>query len=163
MLNLSMLCRVRSTKAIERVLSEDAGSGLVEYAIIFILFMTMLLGIADFGRALYADHYVSNAVRDATRWAAVNGSTCANDTSCAAPATPSDIQNHVTNNVPLGIDSSKLTATASFTTTPSCTTASNTPGCGVDVKAQYKFNFAFPFVSTKTLTLSSESQTVIVH
>jgi len=143
--------------------TSEAGSGLVEYAVIFMLFMTMMLGIADFGRALYADHYVSDAARETSRWAAVNGSACANDSSCAAPATTSDIQNHAKQNVPSGIDPTKLNAVASFTTSPSCTTASNTPGCGVDVQVQYTFNFAFPFVSKQTLTLSSESQTIIVH
>jgi Flp pilus assembly protein TadG len=145
------------------LLAQKTGSGLVEYAIIFFLFMTMLFGIADFGRALYADHYISNAVRDASRWAAVNGSTCTSDSSCASPAQPTDIENHVTQNVAPGIDPSKLTVTASWSTTPNCTTASNTPGCGVDVHAQYQFNFFFPFVSNQTLTLTSESQSVIVH
>ena len=36
------------------LLKAESGSGLVEYAIVFILMMTMLLGIADFSRALYA-------------------------------------------------------------------------------------------------------------
>jgi Flp pilus assembly protein TadG len=71
----------------------EEGSGLVEYALIFILFITMILGIMDFCRMLYAYHFVSNAAREATRWASVNGSTCNGDAisgsagSCTAPVT----------------------------------------------------------------------------
>jgi Flp pilus assembly protein TadG len=79
-----------------RRLTGEEGSGLVEYALIFLLFMTMILGIMDFCRMLYAYHFVSSAAREATRWAAVNGSTCNGDAiggsgggpgSCTAPMT----------------------------------------------------------------------------
>ena len=146
-----------------RRLGAETGSGLIEYALIFMLFMTMILGIADFGRLLYAFHFVSNTARDATRWAAVNGATCTNDGSCAAWATHTDIENHVTQNVPAGIDSSKLHAVASFPSTTANCTVKNSPGCNVDVVVTYTFNFVFPFVSSKALTLSSESTTVIIH
>src|ERR1019366_8478508 len=66
----------------------ECGSSLVEYAVVFSLLITMLLGIADFSRALYSFHFVSNAAREATRYAAVRGSTCgappAGDNSCLA-------------------------------------------------------------------------------
>lgn len=146
-----------------RRLEAETGSGLIEYALIFLLFMTMILGIADFGRLLYAFHFVSNTARDATRWAAVNGATCTNDGSCAAPATNTDIETHVKQNVPAGIDSTKLNPVASFPSTTANCTVKNSPGCNVDVVVTYTFNFVFPFVSNKTLTLSSESTTVIIH
>lgn len=145
------------------IICEEVGSSLIEYALVFLLLMTMLLGIADFARALYADHYLSNAVRDASRWAAVNGSTCASDSSCTAPAQPSDISNYITKNVPLGIDASKVTVTSNWATTPSCPAPTDAPGCAVQVQGQYQFNFIFPFVSKQTLTFTSVSQTVILH
>ena len=54
----------------------EEGSSLVEFALIFLVLMTMMLGIIDFCRAAYAYHFVSNAAREATRYAAVRGSTC---------------------------------------------------------------------------------------
>ena len=92
------------------LLRSECGSGLVEYAIVFTIFMTMLLGIADFGRAMYAYHFVSSAARDATRWAAVNGANCAQDASCtfANGAQAQDVENFVTQHVPLGINSAQL-------------------------------------------------------
>jgi len=73
---------VRSTTIDIRHLKGDCGSAIVEYAIVFLLFMTMIMGTIDFGRALYTYHYLSNVTRDASRWAAVNGSACGGDSSC---------------------------------------------------------------------------------
>jgi Flp pilus assembly protein TadG len=153
-------------EATQRFLDEEVGAGLVEYALIFMLFLTLLLGSADFGRALYAYHFVSNAAREATRWAAVNGSTCSIDGSCSFPngAQAGDVQSFVTKHVPLGINSSELTVTPTWPSTAgTCATTDNAPGCTVDVQVQYAFSFTFPFVYSKTLTLTSESQTVILH
>jgi Flp pilus assembly protein TadG len=93
-------------------LSGEKGSTLVEFAFVFMLLMAMLLGIVDFGRALYAYHFISGAARQAARWAIVNGNSCTDDGSCTAPiscssssctpctsgcavATTADVQNYV--------------------------------------------------------------------
>jgi Flp pilus assembly protein TadG len=149
----------------------ECGSSLVEYAIVFLLLITMLLGIADFSRALYAFHFVSNAAREATRYAAVRGFTCTSDGSCTAPAASGptgDIQAFVSN-VPMGINGSNVTATTTWpvqTKSPSvCSTTAtqNSPGCTVQVQVTYKFNFFFPFVSKSTLTMNSTSEMIITH
>jgi Flp pilus assembly protein TadG len=169
-----------------RLAQELRGSGLVEYAVITTLFMALLMGVADFGRALYAYHFVSNAAREATRYAAVRGSTCLDDGSCTAansasgvagPTSQSDITAFV-QNVPLGINKNQVTVTAKWPSSlATCTGANppNAPGCTVDVKVQYNFTFVFQYFSAtkSTLTctstpvapfcLSSESQTVILH
>ena len=151
-----------------QALIREEGSGLVEYAIIFTLLMLLLFGIAGFGHALYAYHFVSNTAREATRWAAVNGSTCANDGSCTAPATPADIQTFVTNHTPPGIDSSQIKVTPTWNPAGSygpstCSTTSNGPGCTVEVTVSYNFHFIFPLISTSALPLSSTSEMVIAH
>src|SRR5690348_1263578 len=133
-----------------RLLKSECGSGLVEYAIITILFMTMLLGIADFSRALYAYHFVSSQAREAARYAMVRGCSTTS-THCPVAATASDIQTFV-KNVPLGIDSSKVTVP-----TPTWT-PDHKPGSVVSVEVDYAFNFIFPFVSTNTLNFKSTSQ-----
>jgi Flp pilus assembly protein TadG len=156
-----------------RRLKGEGGAELLEYSVVFTFLVTMLLGIANFGGALYAYHFVSHAARQATRWAAVNGYTCAKDNTCAAPASATDIQNYVTNLAPWGIDTSKLTTTASWPTQSGspeiCTQAVNGfgpfynyPGCSVQVQVSYTSTLNFP-VYNKSLTLSSTSQMVIVH
>jgi Flp pilus assembly protein TadG len=169
------------------LLKGESGSGLVEYAVVFIIMMTMLLAIVDFSRLLYAYHFVSNAAREAARYASVRGSTCGSvagggDCSCsctgyytasgvAGPFTQAqattDIQDFV-KNVPLGINASDppLTTTPSWPNPNSlttCTATFNAPGCTVEVQVSYKFNFLSALVSKKTLTLSSTSQEIITH
>jgi len=157
------------------VLREESGSGLVEYAVVFLLLMTLVLGMVDFSRAIYAYHFISNQARDASRYASVRGSTCSADSSCTAansasgtagPTSQSDLSTFV-KNVPNGIDPSKLTITASWpiqTNSPTiCSTTAKAPGCTVEVDVSYVFNFTSPLVSNTSLTLSSKSLAVITH
>jgi Flp pilus assembly protein TadG len=176
---------VRSMTIDIRQLKGDGGSALVEYAIVFLLFMTMIMGTIDFGRALYTYHYLSNVTRDATRWAAVNGSTCGGDSSCNGagymnngPVSQSDVQTFITNHTPPGIDTSKLKTTVTWpvsTDSPaSCATTQNSPGCTVKVQTTYAFSFISPLVSkvvpattcgstTANLCLNSISEMIIAH
>jgi Flp pilus assembly protein TadG len=110
-----------ATTAAALLRNRQAGASLVEYAFIFIIFMSVLLGICAFGHMLYVYHYVNHAAKEATRYASVRGSTCATDAdggSCqasnsasgnAGPATMADIQTYISNMVFAGVDSSKLT------------------------------------------------------
>jgi Flp pilus assembly protein TadG len=155
----------------------------VEFALILLVLITMILGIIDFCRAAYSYHFVSEAAREATRWAAVNGATCgpppAGDNSCNGtapmnngPAFQTDIQTYVTNLTPPGIDSNKITTTASWPVQANgptvCSTTKNSPGCTVEVTVSCSFSFIFPLVykvfsSNGTITLSSTSEMIIVH
>jgi Flp pilus assembly protein TadG len=158
------------------------GDSLIEYALTMIFFFTMLFGIVEFARAMYAYHFVSNAARQATRWAAVNGWTCGDDNSCNGtapmnngPALPTDIQNYVANMAPPGINSKNITTTPGWTAptgSPTICTAAvtgiggpheNYPGCTVEVTVSYKFNFVAPIVSAATIKMSSTSEMVIAH
>src|SRR5208282_160372 len=67
--------------------SKSSGSTLVEFAIVSTLLFTMMFGIIDFGRGVYAYHYVSNTAREASRFASLRGTA-----SCKAPRTfPTDV------------------------------------------------------------------------
>lgn len=162
-------------------LKADEGDNLIEYTLLFLVFIMIIFGIVDFGRALYSYHFVSNAAREATRWAAVNGAYCGDDSSCNGvngmnngPAQAGDVSNYVVGITPSGINSSGLTTTAvcgvkgtgACAGTPSnCSVAnqSNFPGCTVEVQISYRFNFLTPLVSATPITLTSTSQMVIAH
>ena len=164
----------------------ESGSTLVEFAVIAILFLTILLGIMGFGHALYAYHFVSNAAREATRWAAVNGANCATDSSCSAPASISDVSTYVLNHLPPGIDSANVavpssgacglagSAACTVSGQPTvCATTSNAPNCTVQVQVAYSFQFIVPLLPVNSTTtapctqpgfcLSSTSSFVISH
>jgi Flp pilus assembly protein TadG len=165
-------------------IQRQAGSTLVETAIILTVFLTFLFGIMEFGRVLYAYHFVSNAAREATRFAAVHGETCNTDadggscTPTGGPASPSNttpVTTFVSNITPPGIIPSAVTTTATWPTQSNsptiCTTNvagiggpyPNYPGCTVQVQVSYAFNFLAPFVYAASITLSSTSQMVIAH
>lgn len=155
-----------------RARAGERGSTLVEFALVFILLMTILLGIAGFGHALYAYHYVSSAARQATRWAIVNGADCANDNTCTAPAAKSDVQTFVQNITPPGIDWSQVTVTTcgmsgdaecGDSTLAVCKTTVNSPGCIAQVNVSYNFQFIFPLLPAGAFTLSSTSEMTIAH
>jgi Flp pilus assembly protein TadG len=156
-----------------RRLALEQGSSLVEFALVVVIFMSMVLGIMDFGRALYSYHFVSHAAREATRYAAVRGSTCTldgsctNDGSCATVATLTCLPTYVTNNAPPGIDTTKITTTPNWPVQANgpavCKNKKNAPGCTVEVQVSYSFSFLFPLVHTGAVTLSSTSEMVIAH
>ena len=172
-----------------RCLAGQRGTSVVEYAIVIIFFLTFLFGIIGFSHALYVYHFVNNSAKEATRWAAVNGSTCAADSSCngtapmnSGPANAADVDTFVQAHIPPGIDSTKVATTAcgvvgqpkcADSTPTVCTTTPNSPTCTVKVTVAYPFQFTVPLLpATSTTTapctqpgicLSSASEMIIVH
>ena len=164
----------------------EHGAALVEYAVILILFLSLLFGISGFGHALYVYQAVNNAAKEGTRWASVNGYLCPDDNSCngtngmnSGRASTTDIQNYVIAHLPAALDSTKATATASFsapTGSPDVCTQTvkdtagnlygkfaNYPGCTVSVRLDYTYDFVFPLIATSPVNMSSTSQMVIIH
>ncbi|HEY6444549.1 MAG TPA: TadE/TadG family type IV pilus assembly protein [Candidatus Acidoferrales bacterium] len=168
-----------------RGLNGEVGSTLVEFAFVFMILVTMILGITEFTRALYVYHFVSGAARQATHWAAVNGANCGalGDNSCNGtggmnngPASSGDIQNYVQQlATAASIDpngngcggSACLTTTANWPVNAdspvACTSVPNAPGCTVEVQVSDNFNFLVPFIHNTAITLSSTSEMVISH
>ena len=158
----------------------ERGSTMLEFGLVIILFMTMFLGIMDFGRALYWYHFVAHAARDATRWAAVNGQDCTKDSSCDGVgymnngvADQSAIQAYVASITPLnGIKASDVScggalvgvcATWPGDGTAACTATPKSPGCPVQVTVSYTLDFISTLVHKTSITMSSSSQMVIAH
>jgi Flp pilus assembly protein TadG len=139
------------------------GSTLTEFALVLPLLVAAMFGVIDFGRALYTYHFVSDAAREASRWASVRGSSCT-AYGQACPAQQVDVQNYVSSIVPPGIDPSPatLTVTPAWPGIPaSCSGVPNNPGCAVQVVVSYKFKFFLPFLPTSTYTMQSSSEMVI--
>jgi Flp pilus assembly protein TadG len=172
-----------------RKFKREAGTSLVEFAFAALFFLTLLFGIMAFGTALYAYHFVNNAAKSASRWAAVNGSTCGDDGSCNGtggmsngPATTTAVNTYVQGLVPQGITAGNVGTSAcgvsggsvcAGSTPTGCTTTPNAPGCTVQVTVSYAFIFPFPLIpAPKTATapctqpgicMSSTSDMVIAH
>lgn len=165
--------------------SRRRGDAIIEAAITLAFFVSLLFGIEEFSRALYAYHFVSHAARQATRWASVNGEECAADVdsdspngSCNGtagmnngPASDSDITTYVQNLAPAGITTGNISTSSCGTATgtecsestlTACANNANADGCMVKVTVNYTFHFLVPLVGT-SIPMSSTSEMIIAH
>lgn len=113
---------VSAPRRSERWSRGRSGQAMVEFALASILFMTIVLGTIDFGRAIYIDSQLTNAVREGARYAQVN------------PTNTSGIQTTVVGKATgLGLKSGDVTVT--------CSSGSCTTGNDVTVRANLQFSF----------------------
>ena len=153
-------------------LRHEEGATIAETALACTIFLAMLIGVFQVMMTLYTFHFVSDAAREASRYAIVRGSTsCTNTPNLSnCNATGDQIQTYVRGLSYPGITSSQLTITTSWLTAnsgypqtwSSCTTGTcNAPGNQVRIVATYAFPFSVPFVPKSTLNLTSTSEMVI--
>ena len=139
----------------------ERGTSTIEFALgASLLFMTVV-GIIAMCFALYTYNIVSEAAREAARYAIVRGSACHFATAC--PATSGDIQTYVQN---LGFPGSdNLVATAAWSAYPAGGTCKhagcNGPGDQVTVTVTDQFPLVIPFLPRRTLSMSSTAAMVI--
>jgi Flp pilus assembly protein TadG len=105
------------------VMRSQRGAGLVEYAFIFILFMSVIFGISGFGHAIFVYHHINTAAKEGARYATVRGYNCNRDepvSSCQASnsasgtAGPTDlagVQAYIRGITPPSIDYSQMVIT----------------------------------------------------
>ena len=162
------------------------GSTLIEFALVATVALTMIFAVIDFSRAAYAYHFVSDAARQATRWASVHGhSSCATYPSLCDIQTTPPVQTYVQGIVPAGLTVCCPTCTNNCSSGPgflqvsanwpnnagtgipagnsSCNspTHKDNPGCAVQVTVQYTYGFVLPFMPHSNITMSSTSEMLI--
>jgi hypothetical protein len=163
---------VRRTARLPRK-SRERGSALLEYAFALVVTFVLIFGMIDFALALYSYHFISEAAREATRFASVRGNGCSGS-AAPCPASPGDIQDFVMGIVPAGIDPAQLNVPNPTWTNPNnlpvCNTIQNYPGCAVQVEVDYRFSFIFPInfyklspvkFAANSINMSSTSQMII--
>ena len=64
----------------------ERGQGLVEFALVIPIFIFVVLGMIDVGKAVWANNAVANAAREAARYATVHGGTKSNTCPVGPPA-----------------------------------------------------------------------------
>jgi Flp pilus assembly protein TadG len=139
---------------------EQRGQALVEFALILPIFLLILFGLFDFGRAIYAYNTISQAAREAARLAIVD-------------QTVTHVQAEGANSaVSLGVNASDVVVDFRDRGTPdvpgSCTAAvpgddNNTDGivlCLAVVTVPYQYQAATPIIGNLvgTLQLAGESR-----
>jgi Flp pilus assembly protein TadG len=166
--------------------SRERGSTLVEFAAVLTVLLSLIFGIVDFSRAMFAYHYVSYAAHAATRYASVHGSTHSAQCPTSAPfvltsncqvssSNTANVTNYVQtfaqgiylNGATTGNGGLTVTTTwpGSTGSPAGCITAGgpNSPGCPVKVVVTYIYGFSLPFLVSKvsSITITSTSQVII--
>ena len=158
---------IRGTRSIvsrtRRILRVEAGATIIEFALSSIILFTLVFGVMAICLALYSYNVVSEAAREATRYAIVRGSACSAGTFSDCKVTSAQLQTYVRGLGFPGINSSSstLTLAATWPTTgvtcfPSVSPCNN-PGNLVQVTVNYTFPLVIPFVPSRNLTMSSTS------
>jgi len=125
----------------------------VEFVLASAVAFTLMFGIIDFGRALYAYDAVASAARIGSRYAIVRGSAC---TVSGCPATNATVKAYVLSQL-TGLTASSLIVTTIWMAAPGCTASPyQGPLCLVRVEVQYPFKFVLSFGRTVTMTAYSE-------
>jgi TadE-like protein len=71
--------------------TRDRGQTLVEFAIVIPIFLTLLMGVVDFGRVVWAQSSLASAAREAARFAIVHGGSGSNPCPVGPPANTAQI------------------------------------------------------------------------
>ncbi len=131
--------------------NNQKGQALVEFALVLVIIMGLALGVAEFGRALYYDNALDDAVRAGVRYA----SELPNIQTTNDPNVISYVKGEITSYVPsITVSNLKITTALSPQTF-----SSGTNGQVVTVKATYGYafltgNFLNTFFNISPLTLT---------
>ena len=138
-----------------------------EFALVAPVLLLLLFAMIEFAMVIYNYSLVSYAANDAARWASVRGGTYTPPGATApAPASATDILNHVVSSMPLMTTSQTAATCPPDTTTRALEVCSqwplnNSPGNVVEVQVQYNFLLTVPFLKTVTLPLTATAEMVI--
>jgi Flp pilus assembly protein TadG len=118
-------------------LRSNSGATAIEFAMLFPVYLLLLLGVVEFGRMFWTQSTLQQAVEAAARCASVNPSTCG---SASATADYAAAQMYGVN-----IPSSDFTVT------------SPAPACGNQVTASVPFSFIVSALFPWNVTLTAQS------
>jgi Flp pilus assembly protein TadG len=120
------------------------GAAALEFGLAFVVFLSVVYGVMEFGRIVSSYNILSAAVREGVRYAVVHGG------KSGSPATAADIQS-VVRRWTVGLDSSSVAVTATWT-------PNNQPGSSVRVTGTYTLTPFTGLIVSSPMTLTSSSQ-----
>ena len=151
----------------------EEGSSLVETGMAMLIFLPQLFGAIQYSLVFYTYHDVTDAARQAVRWAAVRGATSCTNTpglyDCRA--TSDEIQSYVRGLgypglVPSSIQvtTNWLTASSTPTSWSACSSSPcNAPGNQVQITVAYAYPLSIPYWKSTSLNINSTSAMVIAQ
>lgn len=159
-------------RALPRLRGEE-GSSLVETGMSLLIFLPLLFGAIQFSLVFYTYHDVTDAARQAVRWAAVRGATSCTNTPGLydCKATSDEIQSFVrglgypglvASNI--NVSTNWLTASSTPTSWSACSSSPcNAPGNQVQVTVTYSYPISIPYWKSTNFNITSTSAMVIAQ
>jgi Flp pilus assembly protein TadG len=151
---------------------DEEGAVLVEVGFSMVILLSVVFGIMAISLALYSYFFVSEAAREATRYAIVRGNSNARP-DCTSPgyatciAQTADIQAYVRGLAFPAVTSTNVAVTSTWLTSAggACGTTDGckSPGNIVKVTVSYPYPLRIPFGPQRTLTLTSTSNMVVSY
>jgi Flp pilus assembly protein TadG len=125
----------RSARSLCRFGRDRAGTSALEFGLLLPVFLLLFLGIIEFGRALWTQSALQNAVEAAARYAAINYPTCASVSQTKSYAAGEVFGQSI----------------------PSSTFSLSCNACGTQVSASLPFSFIVPGLIPYSITLGAQS------
>jgi Flp pilus assembly protein TadG len=125
------------------------GASLVEFALIFIVFLLFVVGVVEFGRGVWTFTTISHATRQGARFAMIRGGT--------NPASADQVRN-VVRNAAIGLNQSQIQVA---TTWPSGVQKGNV----VQVRTSYPFQLVAGglLLPQTTIQISASSEMILAN
>jgi Flp pilus assembly protein TadG len=117
------------------VLRDRSGISALEFAMLLPLFLSLVIGLMQFGQVMWTQSALQHAVAMAARCASINAATC---------GTPAQIRDYAVTQ-------------AYGLTVPAATFTASTLACGNQVLASFPFTLDIPLVPLPAVTLSARS------
>ena len=128
------------------------GAVIVEFALVFMMYLVIVLGLMEFGRCMWTYATVAHAARQAARFCMVRGT--------INPTTTTEIEN-VVKRFAVGLEDSKLIVNTTYDPTD----PDFRRGAIIEVEVGYPFQFVTApiTVSGNTLNLSARTEITIAN
>jgi Flp pilus assembly protein TadG len=136
------------------------GQALVEFALVFPIFMLVLAGILDFGFMLYSRMGIINAAREGAR-ASIMVSDYTTVPTVAQGAVISSASTGGIHLTASNVTTTCIQTTSGTTPPPTCTWSSAKPGDSVRVTVSYSYQTFFPLFFGASFNLNSTVQMVL--
>lgn len=150
----------------------EAGTALVEFGLAMVLVLTIIFGVIDFGRAVFAYIWVANTARIGARYVMLTGASCLypNGTSCGATNAQlitylennSNGINFTSSNCPISSTQGAVCIQAGCISTNAASQVPCASGIKGAVEVQYQFGFICPFLPHQTWTMTSTSARTVL-
>lgn len=125
------------------------GNALVEGALTLLLFLTIIIGLMEFGRYVWAFNEIAYAAREGARYAIVRGSTS------SSPATATTVTQAV-QAAAVGLDPNAMTVAVNWS-------PNNKPGSSVQVKVSYTLVPATSLIPPTSMTVGTTASMVVLQ